>query len=89
MKRNRLMFLGLAALVLVITACGGNTMPAPAASFSGAIDMGAKASSGTLSFDISEDGASITGVNFTLQELQCGGLTIGRIHDNLGDVLFR
>jgi len=87
MKRNRLIFLGLAALALVITACGGNTMPAPGASFSGAIDMGDKASSGTFSFDISEDGASITGVSFTLQELKCGGLTIRRIHDNLGDML--
>ena len=87
MKRNQLMFLGLAALILLITACGGKAMPAPGASFSGAIDMGDKASNGTLSFAISADGASITGVNFTLQELQCGGLTIGRIHDNLGGML--
>ena len=87
MKRDRLMFLGLAALALVITACGGKAVPAPAASFSGAIDMGDKASSGTLSFKVSEDGASITGVNITLQELKCGGLTIGRIHDNLGGML--
>ena len=87
MKRNRLMFLELAALALVITACGGKALPAPGASFSGAIAMGDKASSGMLSFAISADGASITGMNFTLQELKCGGLTIGRIHDNLGEML--
>ncbi len=85
MKQNRLLFIGLAALILFVIACGGGTSPAGGASFSGAIDMGDKAGSGTISFKTSEDGASITTINITLQEVKCGGLTIGSIHDDLGD----
>lgn len=100
MMRKGTLFPGLAALALVLAACAGNATsapgassgsanvkPAPGASFSGAIDVGDKASSGALSFKISADGASITDVNVTLNELKCDGLSLGRIHDNMGGLL--
>jgi len=56
----------------------------PGSTFSGAIETGDKASSGLISFKIAGDGASITDVNITLTELNCDGLSLGRIHDSLG-----
>lgn len=87
MKQKRILFLGLASLVLAMAACGGKAAPAAGSTFSGAIKVGAKAGSGTISFRVSENGSSITGVDITLQELNCGGLAIGSIHDNLGEAL--
>lgn len=87
MKQKRFLFLGLAVLLLAITACGANTSPAAGSFFSGEIDMGDKASSGTISFKISEDGISVTAINITLLELKCNSLNIERIHDNLGNGL--
>jgi hypothetical protein len=81
-----MLFLGLAALALVLAACAGNVNPPPGASFSGAIDVGEKASSGAISFKVSEDGASITDLDITLRELKCDGLSAGRVHDYLGDM---
>jgi hypothetical protein len=77
----------MALLVLALTACGGDTAPTPGANFNGAIDVGDTATSGAIAFKISEDGASITGVNITLLDLECKGLTIGRIHDTMRDLM--
>lgn len=88
MIRKRMLFLGLAALAMVLAACVGNATPAPGASFSGTIDVGDKASSGAISFKVSEDGASITDLNITLNGLKCDGLSAGRVHDYLGGPLF-
>lgn len=92
MIRKRMLLLGLAALAMVFLAmvlvtCIGNATPAPGASFSGIINMGDKASSGAISFNISEDGASIIDLNIILNELKCDGLSAGRVHDYLGGLL--
>ena len=46
----------------------------PGATFSGPIKMSGKASGGTLSFTISEDGTSIA-LEITLSDLKCDGMT--------------
>lgn len=61
--------------------------PQPGATFSGPIEISGKASSGAISFKVSEDGASITDVNITLKELKCDGLSLGRVHDYMGGLL--
>lgn len=60
--------------------------PAPGASFSGAIDMGDKASSGTLSFRVSETGAAITDLRISLQSANCNNMiTMGSVMDYLSN----
>jgi len=49
--------------------------------------VGDKASSGAISFKVSEDGASITDLNIILNGLKCDGLSAGRVHDYLGGPL--
>jgi len=48
----------------------------PGAAFSGPIKISGKASGGTISFTISEDGTSIT-LDITLSNLKCDGMTAG------------
>lgn len=52
-----------------------------AASFSGSIDIDPKASSGSISFAVTEDGSAITNVEITLTDLKCDGLTAGWVHE--------
>jgi len=85
MKRNPLVLL--VASGLVLTACAGRVTPAPGATFSGPIEISGKASSGTISFAVSDDGASITDLSITLSDVRCDGLSVGRIHDYLAGPL--
>src|SRR4030042_6178964 len=48
----------------------GSVSPKPGATFSGSIEITGKASSGTIEFSISEDGASVTSVSVTLKDLK-------------------
>jgi len=49
----------------------------PGATFSGPIEISGKASSGAISFAVSEDGASITSVSVTLKDVKCDGMSAG------------
>lgn len=51
--------------------------PQPGATFSGPIEISGKASSGTISFTISDDGDSITSVSVLLSDLECDGMSAG------------
>lgn len=53
--------------------------PQPGATLTGAIEISGKASSGTISLTISEDGASVTSVSVTLTDLKCNGFSSGSI----------
>jgi hypothetical protein len=87
MSRIQISSLSLFLVSLFFSACSGGTVsPANGAMFNGTISTGEKAKSGTISFSVSQDGTSLTQLGITLDELKCGALTIGRIHDNLGEV---
>lgn len=73
MKRH--MYLVLLAVLLV--ACGGTSMPEPGSTFSGPIDISGGASSGTFTFTVSDDGAAITFVGFSLTDVRCDGFSAG------------
>ena len=49
----------------------------PGVTFSGPIEISGKASSGAISFVVSEDGASITSVSVTLKDVNCDGMSAG------------
>lgn len=55
----------------------GSVAPKGGATFNGRIEISGKASSGTIQFSISEDGASINSVTITLQDLKCDGFSAG------------
>jgi len=60
---------------LVLAACASRVAPAPGAIFSGPIEISGKASSGTLIFTVSGDGATITSVSVRLSDAQCDGMS--------------
>lgn len=49
----------------------------PSAVFGGPIEISGKASSGAISFAVSEDRASITSVSVTLKDVKCDGMSAG------------
>ena len=55
----------------------GSVAPKSGATFTGSIEISGKASSGTIRFSISGDGASITSVSITLKDLKCDGFSAG------------
>ena len=57
--------------------------PQPDALLNGTIEVGDKASKGTISLKVSGDGAAIASLEITLEELKCDGLSAGRVHDYL------
>ena len=71
-------------LILPAAACGGGggtsaTSPQPGAVLIGPIQISGKASSGTISLTVSDDGASIVSVKVTLTELKCDGFSAGSL----------
>jgi len=81
-----MLFLRFTALALVLAACAGNVQPQPGASLGGGIDVGDRASSGTLSFKISETGAAITDLQINLESANCNDMiTMGSVTDYLSD----
>jgi hypothetical protein len=73
-------------VLLLLAGCGtsaGKTVPPkPGASFSGAINSGDKADSGTLSFVVSEDGIAITELGTSLQKANCSDMiSMGSVSD--------
>ena len=91
MVRKQMLFFGLTILAIILVmflvTCLGNAKPSPGASFNGIIDMGDKASSGEISFKISEDGTSIKDLKTTVNELKLDGLTAGQVYDFNGVLL--
>lgn len=85
MVRKPVLFICLVSLALVVSACGGKASPAPGSSFSGAIEIGDKASSASISFNIREDGTAIKDLAVTLSELKCNGLSAGQVNDSWGN----
>lgn len=71
------------ALVL-LAGCGGQVEPTAGATFRGPIETGAGASAGTITFTVSDDGASITDLGIQLTDVACDGLTIGSTSDVYG-----
>lgn len=55
----------------------GQVTPKPGATLIGPISISGKASSGTINFTISEDGASITWVSVTLNDVDVGVFSAG------------
>jgi len=53
--------------------------PAPGVTFSGPIAISGTASSGGISFVVSEDRTSIASVVVTLKDMKCGGFSAGKI----------
>ncbi len=74
--------------ILPLTACGGDgapaTSPQPGAVLTGPVEISGKASSGTISLTVSEDGASITSVGITLTDLKCDGFSAGSFTKEAG-----
>jgi len=75
-------------LILPAAACGGGgtsaTSPQPGAVVTGPIEISGKASSGTISLTVSDDGASIASVKVTLTELKCDGFSAGSLTKEAG-----
>jgi hypothetical protein len=86
MIRKQMLLFGLTILTIVLVmslvTCIGSAKPTPGASFSGAINIGDKASNGEIGFDISEDGTSIKNLYITLNNLNHEGFIAERVHDN-------
>jgi len=88
MKRNKLWLLLGILVVILLAACGPKAKPVaprPGATFTGPIEISGKAGSGTISQNISEDGASITSVAVTLKELKCDGFSAGSMTKEASD----
>jgi hypothetical protein len=70
-------------LILPLAACGGGgtpaTSPRPGAVLTGPIEISGKASGGTISLTVSDDGALITSVAITLTDLKCDGFSAGSL----------
>jgi hypothetical protein len=87
------LLLALVAAILSLTACGGGEdagegagaiAPNPGAILTGPIEISGKASGGTISLTVSEDGASISSVKVTLQDLNCDGFSAGSFTKEAG-----
>jgi hypothetical protein len=86
--RNRTLLQRIVTLILItafLAACNssaGSVEPKPGASFNGAIDVGDKASSGTLSFNVTETGTAISNLRISLQSANCKNMiTMGSVSD--------
>jgi hypothetical protein len=86
MKRTLIYTLIFVMVVIPTCACGGSKAPIAGTTFTGNIDMGEQATSGTISFDIANDGTSIANIDITILDLNCKGLKMGKLHDNLGSL---
>ena len=82
MHKSWLLLIVIAGLILPIAACGGEgapVAPQPGAVLTGPFEISDKASSGTISLTVSADGASITSVGITLNDLKCDGFSAGSL----------
>jgi hypothetical protein len=77
--------IGITLVFLLLVGCGApaaTPKPLPGASFSGAIDVGDKASSGMLSFKVSDAGTAITDLRISLENANCNNMiTMGSVMD--------
>jgi len=89
------LLLVIVAAISGMTACGGEedagegaggTAPRPGAVLTGPIEISGKASGGTISLTVSEDGGSISSVKVTLQNLKCDGFSAGSLTKEAGGV---
>ena len=73
----------MALALLLLAACGGRSAsPKPGTAFSGTINVGDKASSGSLSFNISDGGTELTNLGTSLQSANCQDMiTMGSVSD--------
>jgi hypothetical protein len=75
--------IGMALALLLLVGCGvRSAAPKPGAAFSGTINVGNKAGSGSLSFSISEDGTKLINLGTSLQKVNCKDMiTMGSVAD--------
>jgi len=70
-----------AAAAIVAVSCGGDgkggMVPQPNGTLTGPIEISGKASSGTITLTVSEDGKSLTFVTIALKDLKCDGFSAG------------
>jgi hypothetical protein len=89
MSRQKLShrILGIALVFLLLAGCGAPAAaPDPGAAFSGAINVDAKAGSGSLSFSVSDTGAAIGALSISLQSANCNNMiTMGSVEDSVSD----
>jgi hypothetical protein len=76
----------MALVVLLQAGCGGGVAPKSGASFNGAIKVGGQATSGTLSFRISDSGTTVTNLRIHLDGANCRDMiTMGSVEDYLSN----
>ena len=80
MSRKFVLYILCVVPFLVLSSCGGK-MPEADARFIGTIDTGSAASGGTISFRISNGGASIEDLDIIVKDLVCKTMTVGSARD--------
>jgi hypothetical protein len=95
-----LRFAVLALLVVSLVACGsqsagvatgetpaapkGAAVPKAGATYAGPIEISGKASAGTITLKVSDDGAAITSVSVEFTDLKCDGFSAGSMSKQVG-----
>jgi hypothetical protein len=87
MKKNLFTLSFIIAILILVSCAAKPADPTSGAAFKGTITMGDKASSGTLSFKISADGASLEEFGISLADAKCDGLTEGKLSWSQGGSL--
>lgn len=92
--------IAIALTFLLLTACGGSgsggtggalpasksVNPEPGAAITANINTGEKASSGTLSFKVSDDGTALTNLSIGLKDANCNNMiSMGSVMDSMSD----
>jgi len=78
----------LAAATIVAVSCGGGekggVVPQANGTLTGPIEISGKASSGTITLTVSEDGKSLTFITVLLKDLKCDGFSAGSMTKGVG-----
>lgn len=85
-QRSHQQIIGMTLVLLLLVGCGTpaakTVPPQPGASFSGEINAGDKAESGTLAFTVSENGDAILELRTSLQKANCNDMiSMGSVAD--------
>ena len=82
MKNKWLFLINVVVIILLASACGSTAKPEPGAQFSGTIDMGANAKSGSIHFSISSGGDALENLEIVVNDLTCKKMTVGKARDS-------